>query len=237
MSITRDPFNVGQSATARCRSDTLATLMEWLTNGLVVESATSTQQLDLVVTQVNDSIHNQVYICRVTREGEMLAIQSFTVKVDGKINYIPSVSYNCNALIAIVPPDAISASVSRSGTARAGMIYNLTCTVSKRVGGLINSPTAMWTTGGMAVSDGNDITVSTITTDTTTTSTLTFDPLRTSHGGSYSCSGTLTSPALETPLTSSTLEEHRVQSEQSHFLLTPPRLGGRLFVNVHLGCV
>ena len=93
------------------------------------------------------------------------------------------------------------------------MVYNLTCTVSKRVGGLVNSPTATWTTGGMAVSDGNDITVSTTISDTATMSTLTFDLLRTSHQGNYDCEGRLTSLALETPLTPSSLERLSVQSE------------------------
>ena len=93
------------------------------------------------------------------------------------------------------------------------MVYNLTCTVSK-VDGLINSPTAAWTSGsgGMAVSNGNSITVSTYSDGTTTTSTLTFDPLRTSHNGAYMCIGSLNTPALQMPLTTSAVEEHRVQS-------------------------
>ena len=93
------------------------------------------------------------------------------------------------------------------------MSYNLTCTVSKRVDGLINSPTATWTTtGGVAVSNGNRITISTTTTEMAVVSTLTFDPLRTSHDGRYSCDGTLTSPALQAPLMPSTMVEHNVQS-------------------------
>ena len=102
MSIVRDQFNVGQSANARCKSDTPATMIEWLNDELAVASATSTQQLDLVFSQVNDSIHNQVYICRVTREGGMTATQNFTVKVDGKLitctcSSIPSVTCSCTA--------------------------------------------------------------------------------------------------------------------------------------------
>ena len=112
-----------------------------------------------------------------------------------------------------VPPTAVSATVSSSGTARAGMIYNLTCTVSKTVDGLINSPTATWTTGGVAVSNGNEITVSTMTTDEAAITTLTFDPLRTTHNHQYSCDGTLTSPALDTPLMLFTVVDHHVQSK------------------------
>ena len=92
------------------------------------------------------------------------------------------------------------------------MVYNLTCTVTKTVDGLINSPTATWTTGGVAVSNGNGITVSTMSTDASKMATLTFDLLRTSHDGGYSCDGTLTSPALERELTRSSVETLQVQS-------------------------
>ena len=112
-----------------------------------------------------------------------------------------------------VPVDAIAASVSSSGIARAGMVYNLTCNVSKTLDGLINSPTATWTTGGVAVSNGIGITVSTMATSETTISVLTFDPLRTSHNEQYSCDGSLTSPGLEEPLIHSVMVEVRVQSE------------------------
>ena len=82
----RDQFTVGQSAIARCFSNAPATRMEWLTNGVVVESAASTQQLNLVFPLVNDSIHHQVYTCRVIRVVDgMTATQNFTVNVDGKM--------------------------------------------------------------------------------------------------------------------------------------------------------
>ena len=94
------------------------------------------------------------------------------------------------------------------------MRYNLTCTVTKTVGGLVNSIIATWTTpGGNTVSNGNGITVSMATTSRDTASVLTFDPLRTSHGSNYYCDGRLISPALETPLTTFTVEELQVQSK------------------------
>ena len=113
----------------------------------------------------------------------------------------------------LVPPNAITATISESGTARAGMTYSLTCTVSKTVDGLINSPTATWTTGGVAVTNGNGITVSTMATSETAISILTFDPLRASHNGQYSCDGTLTSQALDKTLTPSMTMELGVQSK------------------------
>ena len=114
-----------------------------------------------------------------------------------------------------VPPSAITATVSSSGTATAGTVYSLICNVSKTVGGYIyiNSPTALWTTGGEAITNGNGITVTGTTGDTTVTSTLTFDPLRTSHEGSFVCSGTLTSPALDAALMPSATEDLEIRSK------------------------
>ena len=81
------------------------------------------------------------------------------------------------------------------------------------MGYLINSPTITWITGGVAVTNGDGITVSTMTIHETVISTLTFDPLRTSHDDRCSCVGTLTSPALETELMRSSVETLFVQSE------------------------
>ena len=91
MLIVRDQFRIGESATASCKSDAPATRMEWLRDGMVVESAafTGIQELDLEFSPVNDTIHNQVYVCRVTRDGgngmTVTAVQNFTVNVDGKM--------------------------------------------------------------------------------------------------------------------------------------------------------
>ena len=86
VSIARDQFYVGQSAIAACRSVTPATRMEWLRNGEVIASVTSTsiQELNQTFSVVNDSIHNQVYTCRVTRDSGTVS-QNFTVQVNGKL--------------------------------------------------------------------------------------------------------------------------------------------------------
>ena len=88
VSITLNLFIVSQSTMVRCISDTPAIRMEWLNaEGVLITSATSTQQLDLVFSLVNDSIHDQVYVCRVTRDEGVIATQNFTTDVVGKINY------------------------------------------------------------------------------------------------------------------------------------------------------
>jgi hypothetical protein len=75
-------------------------MMEWLRDGTVVESAafTGIQELDLVFSLVNDSIHTQVYVCRVTRDREdgmiVTAVQNFTVNVDGKMTTV-SQDFSC----------------------------------------------------------------------------------------------------------------------------------------------
>ena len=63
----------------------MATVIEWFYNGVVVENATSTQQLNLVFSQVNDSIHGDVYTCRVTRDGGSQTQQNLTIDVDGEV--------------------------------------------------------------------------------------------------------------------------------------------------------
>ena len=212
---------------------------------MVVESAafTGIQELDLVFSPVNDSINTQVYVCRVTRDGgngmTVTAVQNFTVNVDGKINcddgvcqdlYILCTSHSLLPvgvitirfciiiIIPTVPSNAITATIRSSGIATAGMVYSLTCNVSKTVSGLINSPTAMWTTRGVAVTNGSGITVIDTTGDTIVTSFLIFDPLRTSHEGSFVCSGTLTSLVLDTALMPFAMEELEIRSKAILYL-------------------
>ena len=88
-SIARDIFMVCALATIKCFSDVPAIRIEWLMineEGIVLlASATSTQQLDLEFSPVNDSIHGQEFVCKVTREGGMIKEDSFVVSVTGNV--------------------------------------------------------------------------------------------------------------------------------------------------------
>ena len=77
------------------------------------------------------------------------------------------------------------------GTPLAGDSYTLTCTVEV-VEGLV--PVVQWLDPfSNTIVSGGDFTVGDPTIDgTTTTLTLTFNPLRTSHGGEYTCRATVT---------------------------------------------
>ena len=92
--IIRDQFSLGQSATASCKSDAPALRIEWLRDGVVVNSSTSIriQELELIFFPVNDSIHNQIYVCKVTKDGgngmQVTVLQNFTVNIDGKDLYL-----------------------------------------------------------------------------------------------------------------------------------------------------
>ena len=88
VSITSDVFGVGRPATVTCVSDTEVSTIEWLHNGVTLESssATSTKQLALIFSQINDSIHGEVYTCRVTRVNGMKAQQVFIPDVIGEEN-------------------------------------------------------------------------------------------------------------------------------------------------------
>ena len=102
----------------------------------------------------------------------------------------------CFSILSVsVPRPAITLSVDSEGNGIAGESYNLTCIVTEEVVGLTNMPTLQWLNSSYQVFDGEGITVGQLQqNETTATLVLTFDPVRTSHGGEYTCQGTLESP-------------------------------------------
>ena len=80
----------------------------------------------------------------------------------------------------------------------AGSEFTLTCSITKAISELTNMPTAIWRNAdGELVTSRNDITIATSSNDTVAIATVTFDPLRASHGKVYRCVGVLMSPAQE----------------------------------------
>ena len=101
-------------------------------------------------------------------------------------------------LLSAVPPDSITATVNTTGSTVAGSEFILKCIVSETLSGLTDMPTAMWldiTAGDVPVTSGNGISIATSSTGDIAVAVLTFDPLKTSHDGTYRCSGSITSPA------------------------------------------
>ena len=86
--IRTDPFIVGMLATLTCTSDISADRIEWLDQSdldserRAVARVTSMDRLDLTFNPVNDSIHNSVYTCRVTR-GDKMFEENITITVSG----------------------------------------------------------------------------------------------------------------------------------------------------------
>ncbi|KAL5486438.1 hypothetical protein EMCRGX_G018913 [Ephydatia muelleri] len=107
--------------------------------------------------------------------------------------------YTCSMTVSAVVPQFIvqttvsgtiqvsaqAVNITASGSPVAGQMYTLTCT-GALVGNASIVSTTMWRNAVGGVPTGNDITVS--------GGTLTFNPLRTSHGGQYTCLSTLTYP-------------------------------------------
>ena len=89
LSIVHDQLKIGIRASAECFSNAMqATKMEWLNNGVVVnETDPQESAIYLIFSPVNDSIHNQVYVCRLTTADGQQIEQNFTAKVDGKHYY------------------------------------------------------------------------------------------------------------------------------------------------------
>ncbi len=100
-------------------------------------------------------------------------------------------------LCCAVPDGAISIVTNTSGTPTAGEMYSLSCEVSKDILGLTGEPAAVWMDSNGNVMAGDDITV----TSSNGMSTLTFNPLKATNADTYTCTGSLQSPALSIPLT------------------------------------
>ena len=84
--VSSDQFIVGQRAVVTCSSDSgVVEMIEWQSGGQVVASATSVQQLQLVLDPVNDTIHGSEVICLVTRRANERANQSLSISVTGKL--------------------------------------------------------------------------------------------------------------------------------------------------------
>ena len=77
---------IGEPATIVCSSDLTDPSIMWLKDGETVVSSTSpSHQLLLLFNPVNDSIHNEQYVCNVTStELTNPTTISITVKVRGK---------------------------------------------------------------------------------------------------------------------------------------------------------
>ena len=76
---------MGNNTSITCHSDTQAEKIEWLSyENEVLFFLEMSQELILPLNPVNDSIHGKTYTCRVTRNGDEVAEQNFTVNVKGK---------------------------------------------------------------------------------------------------------------------------------------------------------
>ena len=86
--------------------------------------------------------------------------------------------------------------IHSTGNTTAGEMYTLSCTAT--VLNLVLVPTIQWEySNGSAVEGGSTFTVSDmVTSGNTTTHNLTFSPLRTSHGGEYTCRAIINIPSI-----------------------------------------
>ena len=118
----------------------------------------------------------------------------------------------------VVPETSISISTSAVSAPSLGQSLSIRCIVTETVDGLSARPVLRWlnhngsdvVVGGGVILDGPNFQ------STLTTLTLMFSPLRTSLAGRYVCRGSLTSPALFSPLVKTEGYNISVQSEFMH---------------------
>ena len=87
--------------------------------------------------------------------------------------------------------------IHSTGNTTAGEVYTLSCTATV-VENLVVAPNIQWEySNGSAVDGGSTSTLSDmVTSGNTTTHNLTFSPLRTSHGGEYTCRAIINIPPI-----------------------------------------
>ena len=202
MTVSSDLLVVGQRAVVMCFSDTgVVERIEWQRGGQVVVEATSVQHLQLVLDPVSDTDSRIIVTCVVTRSGQGRVNQSLTLFVTGKSIVIAMVDLSSYSLHT-VPPNSLLANAAVSGPPVAGSEFSMDCIISENITGLTNMPTAMWVVMEESMVDlsaNDDITITTLRNDTAAVATITFDPLRASHGEGgevYRCVGTLMTAAV-----------------------------------------
>ena len=105
--------------------------------------------------------------------------------------------------------------IHSDGVSTAGGMYSLTCTMVV-VENLAVEPTVEWQfSNGSIIVGGNGISVGNpLTSGNTITLTLTFNPLRTSHGRQYTCSANVRAKSI-TLSSNNTVADVIVQSKLS----------------------
>ena len=108
----------------------------------------------------------------------------------------------CESVIMLaVPEESVSLSTNTMGTAIAGRTYDVFCIATVQ-DGIQSTPIFTWLdSDGDVVVNGNDVTVGPSTANSLP---LEFSILRVQHSGTYTCSVTLFSLPLQTPLTTTT---------------------------------
>ena len=112
--------------------------------------------------------------------------------------------------------------ITITGSATAGEMLTLTCRVTV-VEGLTVQPDVEWADpgDGPVIRDMNNVTVgSVMRSGSESTRVLEFSPLRTSHGGQYTCRATINVPLINiSDLSNSSSQDVTVQSKSIHNIL------------------
>ena len=124
-----------------------------------------------------------------------------------------NISSTCFNPHAALPASEVT--IHGSGNTTAGEMYTLSCTATV-VEDLVVVPILQWKySNGSVVNSGSSFTLSAmITSGNATTYNLTFNPLRTSHGGEYTCRAIINISSISiSGLSSSQSSEVVVQSK------------------------
>ena len=200
---------VGENATISCHSDLTVERVEWIFGGDVIMTSNDSQRVDLVFRPVQEFLHNREYTCRAVTAYGILE-RTITITVYSKqFSSIILVGLFYLTNVLVVPAAALSLSIEPMGDPIAGNRLELLCSATIR-NGIRSTPIFTWLdSNGNTVANADGITVGP---PRATSLPLEFSLLRSSQSGSYTCSITLFSLALQVPLNITTSINLSVQS-------------------------
>ena len=111
------------------------------------------------------------------------------------------ITYICFSTVPVSEPIIVQIELPSTSAPVAGSSFSLSCVAVDSGNGISSTPLIEWTgPNGNPVTNGEGITVGALVNESTVvTQTITYDSIRLSHSGPYTCTATLDSPALTIP--------------------------------------
>eukprot|EP00731_Ephydatia_muelleri_P018729 Em0011g769a len=176
----------------------------WMKDGGALVNGTNTT-LTRTVSGGNSTLNLTFNSLLTSHGGQYICVATISVpQLSLNITHLSAATVSVQTL----PPPVVT--TSSYGNSIAGSVYSLVCMV-KVVDGLVVVPDVVWMKDGGVLVNGTNTTLTRTVLGGNSNLNLTFNPLLTSHGGQYTCVGTMFVPQLSLNVTNSSAAPVSVQ--------------------------